>query len=555
MSWQTDPIIDEPAAQQTFGANDPVVEQPQAQPTQPEPSMGQVAMNAVPKGLANFLNTPITLANLIMMGISNLPMAGHLKGLQEAAAEPELKQNPAMDLATQAGIVDPAKNPQTGPQRIVDTAIQAAINAAAVPAAGVAGAMQGAVVGAASGAAAQTTKEVTGSELLGVIVGVATPFALRSLAGQANKVIVKGARKETLKEAQEAGYVVEPSAVRQPTSKLETIAGKASIAQEAAIRNQEVTNKLAAKAVGLPDDTPLSMGVLEDLRKEAGKVYKEVADVSPKAAKALNGLQQARYEASDYFRYYFKTGDPAAGKQARSWQAKADAYEKIIEAEAKNIVEVYGTKPATATAPIANPAPGLPAGSAPLQIETREVGFPLPSTGQQASAAGGGGATINLEKIGETTAGAPDLLQRLAAARQLIARTHDVERALNLGSGNVSAPILGRLYDQGRPLSGELGLVARFAQAFPRVAREVEMVPPSGVSGTDAASSALLGTVGFGAGGPAGVAAAGLPLLRGPARNTVLSQKYQQGLTSEALPKDVTLGRAGMVGKTVEEQP
>lgn len=569
MGWMDAPVIDDvptpsapPAPQGAAPAFEsaPLVDEPAPVSKTPEPSMGQVAANAIPKGLANLLNTPMTLASLIMQGLANLPMAGHLTSLQDAANEPELKANPAMDLAKQVGAVDPAKDPQTGPQRIVDMAIQTAIGAAAVPAGGLAQAAKGAAVGAASGAAAQTTKELTGSDLLAAAVGMATPFAISALSSSSKKLLMTPTKEQTFKDAQDVGYVVEPSSVRTPSSKLETVAGKAAIAQDAAFRNQEVTNKLAAKSIGLPEDTPISMGIIEDVRKEAGKVYQEVADLSPKAARALDQLKQARFEASDYFRYYNKTGDPAAGKQARSWQARADALEKTIDIEAKKIVDVYAARPSS---PVGNPAmpiaaPRLAQGQTTPQIETREVGFPLPATGKEpTSQAGSQARTINLEKVGETTQGDPQLLVRLRASRQLIARTHDLERAINLGDGNISAPIIGRMLDQGRPLTGELAIIGRFAQAFPRVTREIAGVPPPGVSGTDAAASAILATGGAAAaGGVEGAVTGLLPLLRSPARNKVLSNGYQSKLLDTPKPgpsTSTTAARAGMVGKTLAQ--
>lgn len=499
MGWQDAPLVEE-STTTTGQAFTSAPEVAPVQPTAPEPTMGQVALNAVPKGLANLLNTPITLANLIMSGIASLPGAGHLTGLQAAAAEPELKQNPIMDLAAQAGIVDPAKNPQTGPQRIVDTAIQAAISAAAVPAAGVVGAVKGAAIGAASGAAAQTTKELTGSDLLAVAVGVATPFAVRAALETGSKVLLTDTGKLTLKEAQQVGYVVEPSAIRQPSSKLETIAGKASIAQEAATRNQTVTNRLAAKSIGLPEDTPLSPSLLNELKKRAAKPYEEVEVLRASqtnlpwfpryhSPSLMDELTQARQDATALYKAYYARPDEGVRKAAEA----ASSLAKSIEADIDMIANA---------------------------------------------------------------AGQPDLLDRLKAARMLYARINDVEKALNVGSGNVSAPILGRMVDKGAPLSGELRTVGKFAQAFPRVAREVESVPPSGVSGTDAAGAAVLSIGGAAAAGsPAGAVAGGLPLLRGPARNRMLSPTVQKGLLTELQPTPIgeTAGRAAMIGKTVEE--
>lgn len=516
-------------------------EAPQAS-APPEPSMGDVALNAVPKGVANLLHTPNMITSLVLKGLSSIPGMEDVPGLKELGDR--FARNGIMELMQKGGLVDPNKEPQTGPQRIVDMAIQAAVGSAMVPGMGAVNAAKSAAMGAVSGAAAQGTKEVTGSDLLAAAAGMVAPFAMKSAANavstSSKKILLNETGKMTLQEAQKHGYVVEPSQVRQPTSKLETIAGKAAIAQEASLKNQAVTNRLAARSIGLPDDTPLSMGVIEEVRGVAGKVYKEVADLSPTAAKALDGLKQARFEASDYFRYYNKTGDPAAGKKARAWQAKAAAFEKTIEEEARKIVDVYGVRQGGSSPRFGNRP----------QVESRAV-----STGREVGQPAG---PINLEKVGETTAGAPDLMERLKASRQLIARTHDVELALNLGDGNVSAQIIGRMMDQGRPLSGELRTIGKFAQAFPRVTRDASTIPPSGVSGTDAAMSATLGLGGAAASGsPAGLAAAGLPLLRNPAKRHLLSEKYQEMLLKQpsrynvTIPPSASLASSLITGKTV----
>lgn len=121
----------------------------------------------------------------------------------------------------------------------------------------------------------------------------------------------------------------------------------------------------------------------------------------------------------------------------------------------------------------------------------------------------------------------PDLVQELRQARTDIAKTYDVERALNVATGDVSMPILGRALDKGKPLSGGLATAAKFQQAFPRYAREGERMPPSGVSKSEALAASLLGVGGYGAMGPYGAAMAALPLASGPVRSMLLTSPFQ----------------------------
>lgn len=91
------------------------VDSPGAQ-TAPLPSMGEVAMNAVPKGVANFLNTPNLINHLILKGVAAIPgmdsMPEVKKFLEEGAEK--FSRNGPMHMMEAAGLVDPAKNPQTG---------------------------------------------------------------------------------------------------------------------------------------------------------------------------------------------------------------------------------------------------------------------------------------------------------------------------------------------------------------------------------------------------------------------------------------------------------
>ncbi len=522
MGWMDDPLVtDTPAPPIQPGsppppegaapawAGDPIVSEPAQEPKTPEPSMGAVAKNSAAKGTANLLNTPITLMDLITRGLASLPYAGHFQSLQDAAQEPELKANAPMDIAKGAGLVKPENDPQTGPQRIVDMAIQSAIASAAVPGGGMVGAVKGAVVGGISGAAAQTTKELTkdflgptGSDLLAIAVGMGTPIMLSHLNAPPKSLLTEEG-KFTLKEARNVGYVVEPSKVRQPSSKLETIAGKASIAQEAVVRNQEITNNMAAKALGLPEGTPLSPALLDTLKKKVEQPYQEVEALRASAtnlpwfpryhsANLGEELKQARADTTALYKAYYNNPDPGVLKAAKASAANAQSLEDDIDMIAKAV-------------------------------------------------------------------GKPELLTQLQAARQHRARIADVEMALNVADGNVSAPVIGRMLDKGRPLSGELKIVGKFAQAFPRVAREAASVPPSGVSGTDAAASAILATGGAAAaGGVEGAATGLLPLIRQPARSRVLSKGYQDKLLQTPTPgpsTGTTAARAGMVGKTLAQEP
>jgi len=326
---------------------------------------------------------------------------------------------------------------------------------------------------------------------------------------------VNSVRDSTLQAAQDAGYVVPPSAVK-PTwlnNRLEGLAGKAAIKQASAGRNQEMTNALARKALDMSEDAPITEGTLKALRKEAAAPYREIAELPTLPPDRLKGIG----------------GYPLIGPEKQT-AAAALRDLKLVRKQANDYWKEYTRS-------------GL--------VSSQEKAVAL---GQQAQ---------KLEQHIEDTAlasGRDDLVQALRAARQKIAKSFDVERALNLGSGDISAPIIGRALDKGSPLTGELATIGKFAEAFPQFATEGAKIPAAGVSKSEALAAALLGTTGAAASGnPFGALAGVLPFLSGPARSLVLSKGYQGlmakpdyavGMGTKALGQ-ITPERAGIFARSL----
>lgn len=296
-------------------------------------------------------------------------------------------------------------------------------------------------------------------------------------------------RDRTLKAAQDEGFVVPPSAVKQSglVRRLESVAGKAAIGQEAAVRNQAVTNKLAARELGIPENTPITEDVLNAFRDRIAAPYREVAglagdqrtygglrvgdqvisdtrQVSRNVGKDLLGeLKDARFEANAQWKFYDRSADPNALKAAEAASARA------------------------------------------AEIET------------------------TLEGIAQA-AGKPELVQQLRDARTAIAKSFDIERALNDATGDVSARVLSK-----RPyLTGPLETAANFYKAFPNYARDGARIPTPGVSKTEALAAAALGSVG-------GPFAAGLPFVSGPVRSMLLSPSAQRTLATPNYSRAMTV--------------
>lgn len=294
-----------------------------------------------------------------------------------------------------------------------------------------------------------------GAELVSsVLAGSRMPAP--SAAQQAPAGFVKPAddlvRQVTLASSQKAGYVVPPATTNpSATNKiLESIGGKIATAQDAATKNQAVTNTLAKRALGLSDDAPVTKEALSALRAEAGDAYqvlRKVGEVS---------LDDAAT----------KSLDEVAGKFTGS---------KLKEAlgggnDIPKIVQAIKDEPLTGDAAV--DAISLLRDKASVAYAAGDKG--LGKAYRQLS-----GAIEDLMERNLTG----EALKAFKEARQLIAKSHTVEKALNPSTGNVVATKLASELGKGKPLSGDILTAARFGQAFPKAAREV--VDSGSVRNTD----------------------------------------------------------------------
>lgn len=314
-------------------------------------------------------------------------------------------------------------------------------------------------------------------------------FGQGKVAAAENMASANSVRDASLKAAQEAGYNI-PRSLYNPSflsNRLESIGGKAAIKQEASLRNQQVTNSLARQSLGLEEGVPLSAGNVENVRRTAYAPYREVADLPQRPGYASLGDQGAK-------------ADLEALKQARNdATAWYNAYNRSASPE------------------------------------------------DLAKAKMSQGLATNLEQSLETRAleqNRPELLNELRDARKTIAKTYDVNRALNPATGDVSARVMGRLYDKGKPLSDGLDVIGRTQTAFPQVMGDAAKTMAPGVSKSEALASMLMGTAGTSiTGSPKGILAAGIPLLSHPARALSLSKimqstpSYDAGAFAKALSR------------------
>lgn len=275
---------------------------------------------------------------------------------------------------------------------------------------------------------AELYKEQAKQGLIGGTVGaVLTP--LQKLAG-----VLRGPEQTpqmagAVGKAREAGYVIPPTQAKESIVNrvLEGTAGKVSTAQNASAKNQAVTHKLVAKAIGLPEEEVISPTLLKDIRTQAGDAYEALAslpvkpeilsssvmnikgapEIDPK--KMVYDLRLIRNNADSYYKAYQRSADPEQLTKAKQAQAAAAKIENTLEEYAKSL-------------------------------------------------------------------GKEELLPALRDARQLIAKTYTIEKALNPVSGTVDARTLARELKKGKPLTDELKSVAEFAAQFPKAAQTTELM-------------------------------------------------------------------------------
>lgn len=407
--------------------------------------------------------------------------------------------------ATAPAMLVPGANTYTG-AALIGTGLGAATTEG-----GLADRAKGAAFGALGGVGGKAVGDLAGA----AIGKVAANRASRLTQQQA----ANATRDATLTASRDAGYVVTPSQAGSGgvvNSVLEGLGGKIKTQQAASVKNQAVTDSLVRKSLGLADDAPLTPQTLASVRQAAGAEYDSLRGLGQVAAdadfkKALANLSATSQNASRSFPGLVKD-NPIDDVVKSLDQANFDAGDAIdaIRVLRDRADSAYGS-------------------------------------GDKALGKSFKGAASALEDMLERAAqnsGAPGLVDKFRAARQMIAKTYSVENALNQGAGTISAPKLAQQLARKKPLSGELEKVARFAQAFPKAAQSGVDVP---------AYSVLDAAAGAGAVGTGNVPLAALPLLRPAARAAVLNPAYQRAMVNPPTYQQGLLTNGAQ--RLVESQP
>jgi len=334
---------------------------------------------------------------------------------------------------------------------------------------------------------------------------------------------------EAVSKAREFGYTVPPTQAGGGiiNRALEGIAGKASTLQEASVRNQAITDNLAKKALGLSEDAILTPDLIKSIRTDAGKAYENLKlsgtiKTSPKFIQALDEIkpyQDAIQAAKDFPN---EVANPIIKTIDSLKRPNFDVNSAVSKINLlRNDADIAFRQGDTALAKANKDA---------SQVLENTIENHLSNTKQT------------------------DLLDKFRQARQTIAKTYEVEKAMNATTGTVNAQKLAARLQAKKPLSGELKQIAEFGQAFPKAAQTPEKIAGTiGVSPLDFTvggltfGASLLGGEDKGSSGANAIAAL---LARPAARKAVLSNRMQNNLIQKT---STTLGATRQALPSSEE--
>jgi hypothetical protein len=314
---------------------------------------------------------------------------------------------------------------------------------------------QGAALGATSGLITPINTGATGGEMYSdvgqnVALGTALGGAIPAAGQLGNMLRGKGPSPQmvqSIQQARDLGYVIPPTQANPSALNrfMEGVAGKISTAQNASARNQEITNKLAARSLGLADDAVITPQILADLRTTAGNAYTNL------------GLAGQVITDKSYIN--------ALDDIAKPFVVAAKGFPDAPPSPVLNLVQSLKSPSFDATAAIEKVKQLRTAADDAFRSGNTDIA----RASKSAATAIENALEGHLSKTGQG-----NLLDKFRDARQLIAKTYTIEKAANTTTGTVDAKKLAAQLQRGKPLSAELKDIAQFSQAFPKASQATE---------------------------------------------------------------------------------
>lgn len=324
-----------------------------------------------------------------------------------------------------------------------------------------------------------------GLDLISPKLGAAAPTtdqtmmalsALRPQPGQPPAVTnaLKSAR-PGFTDARAAGYAIPPiDASSEPgmvPNALAAWGGKIKTQQAASAKNQAVTNSLAAQELGLPADTVLDETTFAKVRQGANRAYQTLEQTATK-------IPGGKIQADNTFLQEVVDLDKRGAELRRDFPELAESpdIQALQDSVLKQEFSPRSGIEAVKRLRFQSKA-NLKAYNDPAKLELGKA---------QRDAA------ESLEDLVERNLAtvSPDAVKAYQDARQLIAKSHDIEVATD-PSGNVDARKIASL-SQKRPFTGNLKTIADAAGSFPKAMQNPSKfggVEPIGI--TDLAALAM----------------------------------------------------------------
>src|SRR3990172_1444407 len=377
----------------------------------------------------------------------------------------------------------------------------------------------GEIVQEATGSPGLATETEVALQMLPAAVGkgIARPAVAQAEQQAARVAAARAKRIEGLRAAKEAGYAVSPNEAQAGAigRTVESLAGEPKATKLLSRRNQELTNRLAAKDVGLPEDMPISREALQKVRSEAGQDYETVKGIGRIKSDPQYKADLAKINQS------YETSAADFAHRGESPIRKTMEGLKIDEFNATSAVEEVKLLRSDADKAFRQGDQSL--GRA-LRSAAQAIDDQLART------------VVDRATVGQI---APDAAERYLNARKRIAKSHMAEDALNEATGNIDASLYAKAFESGKPLSGPSAIIGRVAAQFPKSTRLAEKLGATGGTIFDIGLGLGAGGIGLGAGAVPGAGAAAAGMLARPAGRALLASKLGQRLLvrpGKALP-------------------
>ena len=258
---------------------------------------------------------------------------------------------------------------------------------------------------------------------------------------------------------------------------LEGFSGKQQTGQVASIKNQEVVNAQARKALNLPEDTVITPQVLQDYRNLKGQAYD--------ALKSNNTYYADKQFFTDI------------NKRTSELQKLANTTDVTAELKVLNGLKQMNFDGVGLVEQMKRLRYDGEANLLSMDPANRSLGQAQKFAARQLEDL----AERNLQNFNQ-----PDVMSNFKQARQDIAKSYTIEKSLNAVTGDVSGAKLGQRAAQGKIVPSELQALADAAAAYPTAFQNTSRIGSVpgispldvGAAGIAAASSgnpSLLGTV------------------------------------------------------------